>query len=93
MAKPRTQAEILDRDFLETRSRILDLAAALDRAQRASGAAPDPRFEQLRGGVQALLAAGPGRAEAIQRYFSLEYDPNWRERFALRARKTTRGEK
>lgn len=91
MAKPRTQAEILDRDFLETRCRILDLAAALDRAQRAGGAA-DPRFEQLRGGVQTLLANEPGRAEAIQRLFSLEYDPNWRERFELTHQKAARRE-
>jgi hypothetical protein len=87
MAKQRTQAEILDRDFFETRCRILDLAAALDRAERASGENPDPRFEQLRGGIQALLADGTRRAETVQRMFSLEYDPKWRERFEIKARR------
>jgi hypothetical protein len=83
MAKRRTQSEVLDRDFLETRCRILDLAAALDRAERASGENADGRFEQLRDGIQTLLDERPDRAEAVQRLFSLEYDPKWRERFGL----------
>ncbi len=29
--------------------------------------------------VEALLEPGPGRAETIQRIFSLEYDPGWRK--------------
>ena len=30
-------------------------------------------------GLEALLEPGPGRAETVQRIFSLEYDPAWRE--------------
>jgi hypothetical protein len=85
MNRPRDAAEILNRDFLDTRSRILDLAAALDRLDEAStrgSDSPDRRRDQLRRAIEALLEPGPGRAETIQRIFSLEYDPNWREKLA-----------
>lgn len=80
---------ILDRDFLETRSRILDIAAALDRLDRAPerpGHHPDRRVAQLRQALEALLEPGPGRAETIQRLFSLDYDPHWRDQFRAAAR-------
>ena len=82
----RTKADVLNRDFLEARSRVLDLAAALDRldrAPRAGAEAPDSRLAQLRQSLEALLEPGPGRAETVQRIFSLEYDPRWREGFGL----------
>ena len=87
MSTPRDVAEVLNRDFLETRSRILDLAAALDRLDRAPGRSidhpPDRRLAQLRQALEALLEPGPGRAETVQRLFSLEYDPEWREKHGL----------
>jgi hypothetical protein len=82
----RTKADVLNRDFLEARSKVLDLAAALDRldrAPRAKSDAPDSRLAQLRQSLEALLEPGPGRAETVQRIFSLEYDPRWREGFGL----------
>jgi hypothetical protein len=83
MKSLRDTLEVLDRDFLETRSRILEIAAALDRLDRASGRAgdaPDRRVAQLRQAIEALLIPGPGRAETVQRIFSLDYDPDWREK-------------
>jgi len=80
MLSRRDAAAVLDRDFLETRSRILEIAAALDRHDRAPGRVgehPDRRLAQLRQALEALLEPGPGRAETVQRIFSLEYDPNW----------------
>jgi len=82
----RTKADVLDRDFLEDRARILDLAAALDRldlAPRGSAEAPDSRLTQLRQAIEALLEPGPGRVETVQRLFSLDYDPQWPDRFGL----------
>jgi hypothetical protein len=82
MPTTRDAGEVLDRDFLETRSRILDIAAALDRIDRAPGRAgehPDRRLAQLRQALEALLEPGPGRAETVQHLFSLDYDPNWRK--------------
>ncbi len=71
---------VLTREFLEIRSRVLEVAAALDRIDRAPEPAkpqPDRRLGQLRSAVEALLEPGPGRAETVQRIFSLEYDPAW----------------
>jgi hypothetical protein len=83
MKASRDTTEVLNREFLETRSRILDVAAALDRLDRApgrAGDAPDRRVAQLRRALEALLEPGPDRAETVQRIFSLEYDPDWREK-------------
>ena len=84
MPIPRPFPEVLDRDFLETRSRILDIAAALDRLDRASVALgdhphphPDRRLTQIRQAIEALLIPGPGRSETVQRLFSLDYDADW----------------
>ena len=88
MAIRRSKSDVLNRDFLEVRSRILDLAAALDRldrAPRSSTESPDSRVAQLRQSLEALLEPGPGRAETVQRLFSLEYDPEWRNRFEIGA--------
>ena len=80
MTARRDVAEVLGRDFLEVRGRILELAAALDRLDRAPahpGESPDRRLAQLRQAIEALLEPGPGRAETIQRLFSEPYDPRW----------------
>jgi hypothetical protein len=85
-AAGRCKAEVLNRDFLELRSKVLELAAALDRLDRAPRVgveAPDGRLAQLRQAVEALLEPGPGRAETVQHIFSLDYDSNWRRRFVL----------
>lgn len=74
---------VLDRDFLEIRTRILDIAAALDRHERAPGHPgehPDRRMAQLRQALEVLLIPGPGRIETIQRIFSLDYDPHWQSK-------------
>jgi hypothetical protein len=83
MFNTRDALEVLDHDFLETRCKILEIAAILDRIDRAparSGEHPDSRLSQVRQALEALLEPGPGRAETIQRIFSLEYDPGWRKR-------------
>ena len=67
--------------FLEARSKILDLAAILDRIQRGDGAARtsgDPRLENVARALQILLNEPGGRAEAVQRVFSLAYDSGWK---------------
>jgi hypothetical protein len=85
MPKNRDASDVLNREFLEIRARILDLAAALDRIERAPTPAsgPDQRLQQLRQGIELLLAERPNRAEAVQLHFSYEYDPSWRERFGV----------
>jgi hypothetical protein len=83
MFNTRDATEVVNHDFLEARCKILELAAMLDRIDRAParhGEHPDERLSQLRQAAEALLEPGPGRAETVQRIFSLEYDPNWRKR-------------
>lgn len=73
-------AKALDREFLGIRSRLIDLAATLDRIDRAKDSAGDDlRREQIRRSLEILLADSPDRAERIQAAFSLSYDENWRK--------------
>ena len=72
---PATQA--LDRYFLEARSKLLDVAAILDRIGRGRDAADldnDPRLAKIRQALEVLHDKSGGRAERIQQIFSLDYD-------------------
>ena len=71
----------LDAYFLEARSKLLDLAAILDRIDRglaADAATKDVRYSQLRQALTILHRHDPGRAEQVQQLFSLHYDPAWK---------------
>ena len=77
---PLTSKAALDSYFLEARSKILDLAAILDRIDRGQGANEtnaDPRLERLRQALEVLHDRSPARAERVQQIFSLDYDPAW----------------
>lgn len=68
----------LDAYFLEARCKLLDLAAILDRIGRGdSDVDGDPRLARIRQALKVLHDESDGRAEQIQRIFSLDYDPNW----------------
>ena len=80
MSSPQTARQILDRHYLEIRSKILDLAANLDRIDRSpdqSGVADDPRVAKLQAGLQLLLSESSDRAEQVQMLFSDAYTPGW----------------
>lgn len=69
---PLTQRELIDRYFMEHRVQILDLAAFLDRLERASelDAEDDFRMRSVREAL-ALLADGAGdRVRRVQMVFS-----------------------
>lgn len=71
---------VLDQFYLEARSKLLDLAAVLDRLDRgedAKAASADPRVGRIRKALLILLEQGTGRAERVQRLFSLDYEPDW----------------
>lgn len=59
-----TRQEVLDLYFMDARSKLIDLAAFLDRVERSTGAA-DFRFAALKEAVTALSASGPGRARSV----------------------------
>lgn len=84
MSKSTTANEIMEREFLETRAKLLELAAALDRLDRAAGSvAQDPRSQQIQQALAVLSSNDTDRAEQIQLIFSLPYDPEWRSRYGL----------
>lgn len=80
MSSPQTARQILDRHYLEIRSKILDLAASLDRVDRApdtDAVQDDPRMAKLRSGIEILLEPATNRAAAVQMLFSDAYVANW----------------
>ena len=86
MPTTRTAIEMLDRHFLEIRHRMLDIAAGLDRIDRADDAAKtrlDARYLQLEQAVRLLTDGKPDRAERIQMVFSLPYDEHWKSGFGI----------
>lgn len=79
---PLPAGKALDTFFLEARSKVLDLAAILDRVGRgkdAAGIAADPRLKRLAAAVELLRSPGDDRAERVQQVFSLDYDPDWKK--------------
>ena len=81
--------EILEREFLEIRAKLLEVAAALDRLDRAQGSVEsDPRMQLLSTALKlnADTNHGPSRAEKMQMLFSREYDPDWIKSFDLSPR-------
>ena len=79
--------EVLNREFLEIRCKILDLAAALDRLSRADGSVEgDPRTSRLREALQTVLDETEGRAEQVQMLFSRQYDDEWQQTLKVKPR-------
>jgi hypothetical protein len=77
---PLPAATALDAYFLEARSKLLDLAAILDRIGRGRDSAAvgeDPRLEKIRRALEVLHDRSGGRAERVQQIFSLAYDASW----------------
>jgi hypothetical protein len=84
MPSPMTAPQVLNREFLEVRAKILELAASLDRLDRSDGsAADDPRLGRIREGLEILLSNRPDRAERVQLLFSRDYDESWRKKFGV----------
>jgi hypothetical protein len=79
-ANPLAADQALDRYFHEARSKLLDVAAILDRIERgreAERVRQDPRLHKLLEACAILQKQGAARAEQIQLLFSLAYDPAW----------------
>jgi hypothetical protein len=58
------RAQIIDLYFAEARSKLIDLAAFLDRVER-SGGEDDFRMKSLRAAISELGSAGPGKTRNI----------------------------
>ena len=76
--------DVLDREYLEIRAKILELAASFDRLGRGEGAIHgDPRLQQISEALDVLRAEMEDRAEQIQLIFSRPYDDEWQDRFQI----------
>ena len=84
MTSTQNASQVLERHFLESRAKILELAAVLDRIDRARGTTgDDPRADQLRHGIELLLASDSNRAEQVQQLFSRTYRESWRSEMGI----------
>ena len=78
VGSPMSAHQVLDREFLEIRARILKIAASLDRIDRSALPPADPaRMALIREGLELLLKDSPDRAKNVQLLFSLPYSPDW----------------
>ncbi len=75
-------SELLQRELLGVRSRLIDLAATLDRIDRAEGSLPDDSpLDTIRESLRVLASDRPDRAEQIQLLFSLPYREQWQQEY------------
>ena len=81
MTRASHAGQVLDREFLPLRAKLLEFAAALDRIDRSGGACEDDlRIEQIRLAIATLLGPDDDRAEQIQLLFSRPYDDEWQDK-------------
>jgi hypothetical protein len=84
MSTLRTASQVFDQELLPIRAKLLEVAAALDRIDRAKGStASDQRRTQVQAAIQILLRPEDDRAEQIQLIFSRPYEDDWLEKFGL----------
>ena len=84
MTKARNSADVLDQEFLPIRAKLLEVAASLDRLDRADGrVAAESRLNQIQAAIEVLLRSDDNRAEEIQLIFSRPYEDDWRNKFDI----------
>lgn len=84
MFSTRAAEDVLNREFLEMRARVLELAACMDRLDRAAGSvAEDPRMAKLREALAVVVEDRSDRAEQVQLIFSRPYHEQWRDQYRL----------
>ena len=85
MSSPMTAREVLDREYLEIRAKILQLAASFDRLDRSAGDyRHDARLALIQKGLELVADPScPDRAEKIQLVFSREFNQNWQEELGV----------
>lgn len=84
MSSPVSPTQVLTREFLDIRARILETAAAFDRLARSGeNLESDPRWLQIRAALDILQHGSTDLAEKVQLVFSINYDPEWRQKYTL----------
>lgn len=64
-----TRQQVLDLYFMDARSKLIDLAAFMDRLERAEGA-DDYRFDAFRAALAKLAGSGSQKAKTVLQAFS-----------------------
>jgi len=85
MPIPLAAPEVLNREYLLIRAKLLEVAASLDRIARAEGSTDgDPRLGQIQEALDVLRQEHDDRAEQVQLLFSRQYDDEWQDKFDIR---------
>lgn len=88
MSSVMTASQIFDREFLEVRAKILELAASFDRLQRSQGSVEeDPRWLRIQEALASLSKSEGDRAEQVQLIFSRKYEATWPQKFNLNTKR------
>ncbi len=84
MAKVRDSNEVFEQEFLPIRAKLLEVAASLDRLDRASGSLQsEARRKQIYSAIEVLLRPEEDRAEQVQLIFSRPFEDDWREKLGV----------
>lgn len=88
MASAQSADDIVADKFLEVRAKLLEIAATLDRIDRAAENAPlstasIARRESIQEGIEIIASSGDDRAARLQMLYSRDYEPQWREKFGM----------
>lgn len=84
MPKVRNSTDVFDQEFLPIRAKLLEVAASLDRLDRANGSlTSESRVKQIRAAIEVLLGSDDDRAEQVQLIFSRPFEDDWRDKFDL----------
>ena len=67
---PKSGDEILEMYYLDIRSHLLEVAAALDRIERAGGSTQNPRLTRLLQAAEIAVGPGPDRAIRLHEFLS-----------------------
>lgn len=85
----RSAEKIIADEFLIARAKILELAATLDRLDRAPGDIENSRQSSLLlQGMQILCDSEPDKAKRVQLLMSRQYEPEWIQQMGIARRDT-----
>ena len=80
----RSSEQIVVDEFMIARAKIVELAATLDRIERAEGEVEDSKNMQLLiQGMHILCDDEPEKAKRVQLLMSRQYDPNWQSQMSI----------
>ncbi len=90
MPSERSANDVLDRDFLEIRRDILNIAAAIDRVGATAdheALKTDPRVGKILQALNILIDPERDKSIRVQMAFSIDYDPEWQANKAAASHK------